>query len=271
VSSNLDRYKKDLDSLVSKGERLSLAMQKECFPKQFENDLTEALKDRAAEFVKGIPDFRDSYQSWYSEAKVLVKQILPDRLADFVSHYERPKSRKSLTYETYRIEDYLQGLSVTRPAPFDNEKIVGPDAAIQQFRQQLAILKSLKSRFESSLFDIRQLVRADLFDSDLEAADELASNKFGRAAGAMAGVVLERHLAQVCENHTIKVAKKAPTIADFNNALKEAAVIDIPQWRFIQHLADIRNLCDHSKTGEPSKEQIDDLLAGVRKVIKTLF
>ena len=129
----------------------------------------------------------------------------------------------------------------------------------------------MERRFETSLFDIRQLVQADLFDSDLDAADELVKKKFTRAAGAVAGVVLERHLAQVCDNHIIKIAKRSPVISDLNNALKEANVIDVPLWRFVQHLADIRNLCDHNKTKEPTVEQVDDLLAGVRKMTKTLF
>jgi hypothetical protein len=236
--TNLDRYKKDLDSLIAKGGRLLLAITRECSPEEFDKTAKKQFRDKADEFLKKIPSFNDSYQAWYSEAKVLVKQILPDRLADFVGHYEKPKSRKSLTSETYRIEDNLQGLNVTRNTGFEKEVIVGPDAAIPQFKQQLAILKSLKGRFESSLFDIRQMVQGDLFDSDLDAAEELAKNKFTRAAGAMAGVVIERHLAQVCENHGIKIAKKSPAISDLSNALKEANVIDAPQWRFVQHLAD---------------------------------
>jgi hypothetical protein len=219
--------------------------------------------------LKALPLFTDDYQSWYSEAKVLIGQLLPDRLSDFVRLYEKPKPRNDVTFENYRIEDYLQGLNVTRG--LQKEKVVGLDAAIPHIRQQLAILKSVKARFESSLFDIRQLVQADLFDSELAVAKELAENKFTRAAGAMAGVVLERHLSQVCENHGVNVEKKNPCIADLNNALKEANVIDVPQWRFIQHLADIRNLCDHSKKTEPTSDQVDDLVAGVMKIIKTLF
>jgi hypothetical protein len=87
----------------------------------------------------------------------------------------------------------------------------------------------VRARFESSLFEIRQLVQADLFDSELEAAEELAKNKFTRAAGAVAGVVLERHLTEACGNHAINIAKKAPGISDLNDALKDAAVIDVPQ------------------------------------------
>jgi len=137
--------------------------------------------------------------------------------------------------------------------------------------QQLNILRSAQQRFKSSLFDIRQLVSADLYDSEIEAARPLVKSKFLRAAGAMAGVVLEKHLTQVCENHAIKVMKKNPTIGDLNDLLKSADVIDTPRWRANQHLADIRNLCDHSKAKEPTEEQVHDLLDGVAKVLKTLF
>jgi hypothetical protein len=267
--SNIDRYKKDLDALIATGQRLEWAMQHEIVPEEFEKALEEAVGKKAKAVIAGLPRFGEGYQAWYSEAKVLIKQLLPDRLADFVRHYEKPKPRKDISYENYRIEDYLQGLTVTRG--WEKEKVVGPDAALPHFRQQLAILKAVKQRFESSLFDIRQLVQADLFDTELEAARELAKNKVVRAAGAVAGVVLEAHLGEVCEKRSIKINKKNPTISDYNNALKDAEAIDLAQWRFIQHLGDIRNLCDHNKKAEPSSAQVDDLVAGVSKVTKTLY
>jgi hypothetical protein len=165
------------------------------------------------------------------------------------------------------MEDYLQGLTVRSGIAVT----VNGSAGIPQFRQQLAIVNAAKARFESSLFDIRQLVQADLLDSELEAAELLAKHRFTRAAGALAGVVLERHLAQVVKDRGVPLAKKNPTIADFNEALKAAGTIDLPQWRFVQHLADIRNLCDHSRTPEPTADQVADLLAGAKKVIKTVF
>jgi len=82
---------------------------------------------------------------------------------------------------------------------------------------------------------------------------------------------LEKHLAQVCENHSINLTKKNSTIGDLNNALKEASIVDTPQWRFIQHLADLRNLCGHDKKIEPSAEQVHDLISGTGKILKTLF
>ncbi len=258
-------YKKDLKRLIEKGNMLLNAMQYECFPEKVE----EALGDNAEEIIKTFPKFNDEYQTWYSEAKVLIKQLLPDRLSDFVRHYEKPKSRKEITYENYRIEDYLQGLTVTRG--WEKQKIVGTEAAIPQFQQQLAILKSVSARFESSLFDIRQLVQADLFDSELDAARELIKHGFLRGAGAIAGVVLEKHLAQVADNHNIKTRKKHPTISDYNDMLKNGGVLDVPSWRKIQRLGDIRNLCDHNKDREPTKEEVEELVDGVEKFTKTLF
>lgn len=267
--SNLERYKKDLNALIARGEKLHLAIQRECQPVKFDHIVKQKYGEKSEDYLNEIPSFSEEYQSWYSETLVLVKQLLPDRLSDFIRFYEKPKPRKDITYESYRIEDYFQKLTITHG--LYKEKVVGPDAAIPLFRQQLAILNAIKARFESSLFDIRQLVQADLFDSELSAAKELSKYKFTRAAGALAGVVLERHLVQVCENHSIKITKKTPSIGDLNDALKEADVIDVPDWRFIQHLADIRNICDHDKKIEPTTDQVDDLMAGVMKVIKTLF
>lgn len=134
----------------------------------------------------------------------------------------------------------------------------------------MAILKAAQKRFESSLFEIRQLVQADLFDSEIESARHLLKNKFYRAAGAVAGVVLEKHLLQVCSDHMVKIVKKHPGINDLNQLRKDSGVIDIPQWRHITLLGDIRNLCDHNKQKEPTESQVTDLIDGTDKVLKTI-
>jgi hypothetical protein len=199
----------------------------------------------------------------------VVKFLLPDRAADFVKLYEKPKGRKEIAYGNYVIEDYLQGLRVTRGGL--EIEVVSPKAAIPQFRQQLNILKSAQKRFDSSLFDIKQLLQADLFDSELEAAKELNKKGFTRGAGAIAGVVLEAHLTQVCVNHTIKITKKAPTINELNDLLKSNNVIEVSTWRFIQHLADLRNKCDHKKKTDPTQQEIEELIEGVEKIAKSIF
>lgn len=270
MDSSIEKYKKTLDLLIRDGDTLGLAIDFECNPEEFEKLRKKIPKKKYSNFIKNMPSFRQKYQAWYSESLAVVKLILPDRLNDFVKLYEKPKGRKTISCDNYVIEDYLQGLTVTRGG-MSKEKIVGPEAAIPQFRQQLNILKSLKRRFESCLFDIKQLVQADLFDSELEAAAELNKKGFFRGAGAVSGVVLESHLTQVCENHKIKIIKKKPTINDLSQLLKDNNIIEIHDWRFIQHLTDLRNLCDHSKKREPKKEEVEDLINGVEKIAKTIF
>lgn len=269
MQSNLEKYKKDFEKLLHEGEQLLNAMELECYPKEFGDalKLVKKTQKEITDFKKNLPSFQHKYQTWYSESLLVVKFLLPDRVNDFVKLYEKPKGRKEIAYGNYVIEDYLQDLRVTSPY---GEVKVDKFAAVPQFRQQLNILNSAKRRFESSLFDIKKLLQADLFDSELEVAEELNKKGFIRAAGAVAGVVLERHLVQVCDSHSLTSGKN-PGISDLNDTLKKSDIIEIPQWRFVQHLADLRNLCDHKKTSEPTKDQIDELIAGVSKIIKTLF
>ena len=99
----------------------------------------------------------------------------------------------------------------------------------------------------------------------------MLGHAFVRAAGAIAGVVLEKHLGQVTDNHSAKTRKKHPTISDLNDLLKANGVVDVPLWRQIQRLGDLRNLCDHNKERAPTKEGVEELVDGVDKIAKTLY
>ena len=120
MATNLERYQKDLDSLIALGDQLAWSIEVACDPERFEAAFKKSKDGKLKEFIATLPKFNTDYQRWYSEAKALIRQLLPDRLADFVRHYEKPKPRKELSAENYRIEDYLQGLTVTRG--YDNEK-----------------------------------------------------------------------------------------------------------------------------------------------------
>jgi hypothetical protein len=234
---NLAKYKKDIDKLIKKGEKLLYILSTK----------------------KDLIKFWKEYEIWYSESLSLVKIILPDRREDFEKYYYQERELFLKNNGFFENLDFFENLG-------DEAK-----KAMILFENQLSIVKAAKKRFETSLFDIKQLLQADLFDSELDAARELNNKGFIRGAGAIAGVVLEKHLSQVCKKHNLKVIKKNPTINDFNQILKDKEVIDIPTWRSIQHLADLRNLCDHEKEREPKKEEIEDLINGVEKIIKNIF
>ena len=185
--------------------------------------------------------------------------------------YKGEGKRREISSSTYHIQDWLNGVRAgtnryTSEKHYDDFAIVS-----MPFMTQLGILQAVEKRFESSLFDIKQLVQADLFDSELDSSRELAKHGFLRAAGAIAGVVLEKHLGQVAINHSITTRKQHPTISDFNDLLKNDGVLDIPTWRGIQRLGDLRNLCDHNRQREPTPNEVAELIDGVAKVSKTLF
>ena len=148
--SNIERYKRDLRQLISDGGQLLNAMQYEYLPKEFEDVLIKAFKDKSKseiqETKKKPPFFKDESQSWYSKPLAVVKLLLPDRVADFITLYEQPQRRKNITYENYAVEDYFQYLSITS----DELKIevVSPKATMPQFQQQLNSLKFAQKRNE---------------------------------------------------------------------------------------------------------------------------
>lgn len=208
-----------------------------------------------------------NYQLWYTKALRVIEQILPNRAEEFENFYKITK-RKEINYVTYTISDYLVGTRVTRGVydAFDTTA-----AFIAKFQQQMAILNSAYLSLDSILLNITDVLHSEILDNEIGAASNLLKAKHLRAAGTVAGVVLEGHLSKVCENHQIKIQKKDPTIGDYNEALKNANILDVPNWRWIQRLSDIRNLCLHKKDRDPTIEEVEELINGVEKAIKTLF
>ena len=263
--SNIDKFKDDLASLVKLGQKMELDLTYRYLEDQ--GELKEEDKENAKK-IKGC--FESDYQRWYTESSVVIKQLIPDRFTEFEQLYKSEGRRKDINTHTYTIQDWHNGIRSGTNA-YGKKTFDDFASVTMRFKTQLAILQSVQSRFESTLFDIRQLVQADLFDSELDAARELLKPKFVRGAGAIAGVVLEKHLAQVAINHNVTTRKKNPSISDFNDLLKNGGVLDTPSWRQIQRLGDIRNLCDHNKDREPTPEETEELISGVEKFTKTLF
>ncbi len=259
MASQFEKLEKELDLLLTQGDLLLYSM--------FDSagQLPANIKDGLKADNIVLPVFGIEYESWYSEALRVIKQIIPDRTEDFIKQYKNEK-RKEIDFLTYGISDYLIGLKTS----LRGQTVADKSAALPKMQNQVAILNSAKKRFNSALFDMRDVLQADLFDSELDAAEGLTKAGFVRAGGAMAGVVLEKHLGHCCNNHAVKLKKSHPSLSDYNQCLKDVSAIDTPTWRFIQHLTDMRNLCDHGKDREPTKDEVLDMIQGVEKIIKTV-
>lgn len=212
-----------------------------------------------------------TYQNWYTEASFVVKQIIPERLEEFKEQYEskmlclKAEEIKSINYA---ISDFLNDIEITidGKAQF-NHKI----AAFTKFIRQEAILIAAQNALNSSLKDMRGVLQAELHDNELLKARNLHENKYLRAAGVIVGVVLEGHLNTVCFNNKVEIPKNNPTLSQYNDLLKQNKIIDNTNWRWIQRLGDIRNLCAHKKEREPTEDEVLELIDGVDKAIKVII
>lgn len=243
--SKYDEIKQELKDLVKEGKKLY-----------------EAILLDETDNCHDLSYFVANYERWYSKALPIVKQLQPNRFNDFSLLYKNEK-RKEITLSNYTISDALRTLS-------HRQGYYGPHSASYCMLRQVNMLQACLDTFDSKLNDILTIVQADIFDSEIETAKHLHKRGFLRAAGAICGVVLEKHFATVCDKRSITLKKKNPTIADYNDALKDNAY-DTIEWRRIQRLGDIRNLCDHSKDREPTKDEVEELISGTERTIKTVF
>ena len=87
MADKFDEIKKQLDKLIINGNRLYYAMADDLgsLPEDFKKSLKEKKID--------LPRFQTEYDIWYSEALLVVKQIIPERLDDFVKQYKNEKRK----------------------------------------------------------------------------------------------------------------------------------------------------------------------------------
>lgn len=242
--SKRELIRKEMAALYDEGAQLGVAFQK-----------------------KKETQFQYDYQRWYTKALSVVASLAQDRLAEFRGYYEINPKRKLLTYGTYVIQDFFKGVA---PSGYQYENFDARGQALTCFFNQLTIFKAIDERVDSILGNIETELYAELQDSEVVVARQLAKVNL-RAAGALVGVVIEGHLQKVASAHGVTLVKKNPTIADLNDPLKSASVIDVPTWRKISFLADLRNLCSHKKDSDPTKEQVEELIQGAEWLTKNVF
>jgi len=207
------------------------------------------------------------YQKWYSKALKVVEFLGMDRFQEFKSYYEIDPKRKTMGYGNYYIQDYLKGVA---PNKWNTPDFNTKEETLKNVYNQYTILVSINDRIDSILADIQTNLLIELQDTELETAKSLLKVNI-RSSGVIAGVILESYLSSVTNNHSLTLSKKNSTLSDFNEILKNNNVINTTVWRKISYLGDIRNICAHKKDVEPTKEQVEELIAGVNWVTKNVF
>lgn len=255
-----EKFRANLLKLIAEGSRLAISMRysqnKEIVAEQIEVN----LGDDAGDYISKLPNFKMDYQTWYTDAKSIVRDIIPDRLRDFVSQYDRP-NRKTLLPHNYTIDDYLNGLTAW--------EFVKTSLGFARMEQQLAILCAAEQRILHSTQDIRQMIATDLLNGGVRVARDMLRRKFTRAAAVVAGVVFEQHLIHTCYAHGVRIPKGRPSATQINNLLMGANAVDHDQYQANQDLVDLVNICSIDSAYEPLPKSVSDLIQRVSAAIKS--
>jgi hypothetical protein len=130
----------------------------------------------------------------------------------------------------------------------------------ENLQRMNAVFMAAKEDFECGyLTSVRSLVQAEVFDSELEQAEELVKSGYVVAAAVIAGVVLETALRELCDRSSISYGKLDKMNAD----LTKASVYNKLVQKRITALADIRNSAAHGKPDEFTAQDVSTMIRDV--------
>ena len=213
---------------------------KEVFKQRFEeleeqaSQLESSKKVLRTEIIGGTNEVIDSYLllSWKVKVKNLLSKVCGEDSQHF-KQFQREENRPRHT--TYGI-----------------------------FKAFKAVFLAAKEDFEGGyLSSIKTLVQAEVFDSELEQANELFSSGYHTAAAVIAGVVLETALRELCDRSGIPHGK----LDKMNSELAKAGVYNKLNQKRITAIADIRNSAAHGKQNEFTVQDVSDMIKDVGRFL----
>jgi hypothetical protein len=245
-----------------------------------------------------------AYQAWYAKALRVITQLYPELSEAFHAQYRAifPLPRgvsypawytrvlplmRPLTFQRAHdaADQEKAGEGGNRPASYGAAYDAGLGMAITEngemiasahltflahFHQQLRILHSVRNGLEYVLADMQGALYSEVGEHVLAATYELFRHGHGRAAGTLAGVLLEIHLAKVAAKYRVPNGANAIGIAPLNEALKRGGIYDGEVWRFIQHLGALRHTCVDASRRDPTVDELTTLFQGVETIRKTV-
>lgn len=148
----------------------------------------------------------------------------------------------------------------------DAEKSDGTESNYDVFKRLKSVFAATFEDFKGGfLTSIKNLIQADIFESELEQAEELLNNKYKLASAVIAGVVLETALRDLCSREGLIHSKLDKMNAD----LAKAGVYNKLQQKRITALAEIRNKAAHGRPAEFTDEDVRIMIRDIEQFLAT--
>lgn len=147
---------------------------------------------------------------------------------------------------------------------FEESETSPYSTALQNLKRMMAVFEAAREDFEGGyLASLHDLVRADVFESELEQASELLKSNYPIAAAVIAGVVLESTIRELCTRNQIQHGKLDKMNAD----LAKAGVYNSIVQKRITHLAAIRNSAAHGNEAEFKMHDVKTMIDEVEQFL----
>lgn len=143
----------------------------------------------------------------------------------------------------------------------------------KQFDSSYNVLKRVKPVFLAAkddfqggyLSSVKNLVQAELFDSELDQARELLKSGYKGPSAVVSGVVLETALRDLCAQNNLSIGK----LDKMNAELAKAGLYSLFHQKRITALADIRNKAAHGDWQSFTDEDVNGMIRDVESFLGT--
>ena len=210
--------------------------------------MIQKLSDRFDQLFDEIKEIEATHRKQYSE---------------FIGDYDVIDNEKVLTWKV-KTKNLLVSTCGKDSQHYESfieaEKIISYQTNLDAFKRMKSVFIAAMDDYKNGyLTSIKNLIQADVFDSELEQAQELLSNGYKLASAVIAGVVLETTLRDLCYQNNLDIGKLDKMNAD----LTKLGIYNKLQQKRITALADIRNSAAH---GKPEDFSDDDVVMMIRDI-----
>ena len=132
----------------------------------------------------------------------------------------------------------------------------------------VGVLRAAKDDYEHGhLYNVRQLVLAEVLDDFLEQAGVLLEAGFHRPAAVVAGCVLEDGLRKLCAVNGVDVGEK-PKMDRMNADLAKKGVFNALVQKKVTWMAGVRNQAAHGQDDQLTDSDVKEMVVAVRRFVE---
>ncbi len=213
----------------------------------------------------------DIYKKRFSELYEQMEQLLASKTSTYSSFLEKSElniEKNALLEWSVKAQNLLNkscGDNSEHYNAFTKNNTTGMYSTYLETLERLrAIFLAAKEDYEGGYIkNVRSLIQAEVFDSELEQAIELLRAGYKSPAAVVAGTVLETALRELCNQTGLPHGKLDKMNAD----LTKAGIYNKLYQKRFTALADIRNSAAHGKPEEFTERDVEDMIRDIERFL----